>query len=43
MILQKYLREFVKIEMIQHAKSLEILSSAYKDLGDIDEDDHMEV
>jgi len=40
--LKKFLREFVKIEMIQHAKSLEILSSAYKDLGDIDEDDHME-
>ena len=29
--------------MIMHAKSLEILSNAYKDLEDIDEDDHMEV
>jgi len=40
--LKKFLREFVKIEMIMHAKSLEILSNAYKDLEDIDEDDHME-
>lgn len=40
--IKKYLREFVKIEMILHAKSLEILSNAYKDLEDIDEDDHME-
>jgi len=37
-----FLREFVKIEMIFHAKSLEILSNAYKTLGNIDEDEHMQ-